>query len=412
MKMEQYLAHTYYALWEVILNGNSAVQMTKDKAGNEIEVLPVTAQQILARIRERRAKSTLLMAIPDEHLARFHGIKDAKTLWAGIKTRFGGNAESKKMQKNILKQQFEICSVFLLKMQIKNSKISTFSLEQRSSGSSSNSQNVAFVSAKSIDSTNEHNVAYSVSFATCHKQINQDDLEEIDFKWQMAMLSMRVKRFYKKTRRKLDCRSARNSGNRSRDAGNAWYIRKDNGKRPAKEGDENALVVQDGLGTYDWSYQVEGEATNFALMAFTSNSSSSSSSISEFHEKEVLDIRKEEVTKTVFDNRLSGKENSLANDRFKKGEGYHAVLPPLTGNYMPHKPDLSFARLDDSIYMFKISDTITSLAKNDKDAPETSTASVEKPKEDRSSTPPKIRRLTVIMTVFLDLNLFLLRLIL
>nr|GFB97368.1 xylulose kinase-1 [Tanacetum cinerariifolium] len=97
--MEQYLAHIYYALWEVILNDNSVVQMTKDEAGNEIEVPPVTTQQILARTRERKAKSTLLMAIPDEHLVRFYGIKDAKTLWAAIKTRFGGNTESKKMQK-------------------------------------------------------------------------------------------------------------------------------------------------------------------------------------------------------------------------------------------------------------------------------------------------------------------------
>nr|GEW02212.1 xylulose kinase-1 [Tanacetum cinerariifolium] len=71
--------------------------LKKDKAGNEVEVPPITAQQILARIRERKAKSTLLMAISDEHLARFHGIKDAKTLWATIKTRFGGNAESKKI---------------------------------------------------------------------------------------------------------------------------------------------------------------------------------------------------------------------------------------------------------------------------------------------------------------------------
>nr|GEW50589.1 hypothetical protein [Tanacetum cinerariifolium] len=74
--------------------------MIKDEAGNEVEVPPVTAQQILARTREKKAKSTLLMAIPDEHLARFHRIKDAKTLWAAIKIKFGGNAESKKMQKN------------------------------------------------------------------------------------------------------------------------------------------------------------------------------------------------------------------------------------------------------------------------------------------------------------------------
>nr|GEY83470.1 ribonuclease H-like domain-containing protein [Tanacetum cinerariifolium] len=81
MKMEQYLAHTDYALWEVILNDNSAVQITKNEAVNEVKVPPVTTQQILARTRERNAKSTLLMAILDKHLARFHRIKDAKTLW-------------------------------------------------------------------------------------------------------------------------------------------------------------------------------------------------------------------------------------------------------------------------------------------------------------------------------------------
>nr|GEW30842.1 hypothetical protein [Tanacetum cinerariifolium] len=464
--------------------------MIKDEAGNELEVPLVTSRQILARTRERKAKSTLLMAIIDEHLARFHVIKDAKTLWATIKTRFGGNDESKKMQKNVLNQQFEIFYVSNLKGLDKGSLPSAWSnisLIMRnkpgidnldiddlynnlkvykanikgSSRSSSNSQNVAFVSVESTSSTNELNATYSVSTATGHssqaqgsssyddelmllffanqssnpyldkdelEQIDQDDLKEIDLKWQVVMLSMRGK-------------SARNTGNISRDAGNARYIGRDNGKRPAKEEDEQALVVQDGLGTYDWSYQVKEEATDFALMAFTLNPSSSSSlnskhekhgkanieiivyqysleSIerqvrvhqqneviyeekigvleyqgkderydSQFNEKEVLDIKEEEVTETVFDNRLSNEENSVANDRFKKGKGYHAVPPLLTGNYMPPKPDLSFAGLDDFIYKFKISEIVTSLAKDEKDAPETSTAYVEKPKEDRSSAP-------------------------
>nr|GEZ44409.1 ribonuclease H-like domain-containing protein [Tanacetum cinerariifolium] len=235
MKIEQYLAHTDYALWEVILNGKAEVHMTKNEAGNEVEVSPVTAQQILARKRERKAKSTLLMAISDEHLAIFHGIKYVKTLWAAIKTRFGG-----------------------------------------SSGSSSNSHNVAFVSTKSTSITNELNAAYSVSTATGHSSQAQDDLEEMDLKWQVAMLSMRVKRFYKKTGRKLefngkepvgfdktkvecfnchrrgnfarDCRTVKNLGNRGRDAENAGYRGRDNSKSPARKEDEKALVVQDGLG--------------------------------------------------------------------------------------------------------------------------------------------------------------------
>nr|GEX75527.1 ribonuclease H-like domain-containing protein [Tanacetum cinerariifolium] len=293
------------------------------------------------------------MAILDEHLARFHGIKNAKTLWAAIKTRFSGNAESKKMQKNVLKQQFEIFFVsnsegldkgslplawINISLIMRNKPyIDTLDIDdlynnlkvykaniKGSSGSSSNSQNVAFVYAESTSSTNELNAAYSVSTVTGH--------------------SSQAK--------------VRNSGNKSRDARNAGYKRRDNGKRPAKEKDKNALVVQDGLG-YD----------------------------SQFNEKEVLDIKVEEVTEIVFDNRSSDEEHNVANDRFKKCEGYHAVPPPLTRNYMPPKPDLSFAGLDDSIYKFKISETVTSLAKDEKDAPKTSTAYVEKPKEDRSSTP-------------------------
>nr|GFC09131.1 hypothetical protein [Tanacetum cinerariifolium] len=46
-------------------------------------------------------------------------------------------------------------------------------------------------------------------------------------------------------------------------------------KRLVKEEDEKALVVQDELGTYNWSYQLEKEATDFALMVFTSNPSNS-----------------------------------------------------------------------------------------------------------------------------------------
>nr|GFA79894.1 ribonuclease H-like domain-containing protein [Tanacetum cinerariifolium] len=186
MKMEQYLAHTDYALWEVILNGNSAVQMIKDEA--------------------------------DEHLARFHGIKDAKTLWGAIKTRFGEG----------LDKGYDRFQRLLDVLKLHRAG---------SSGSSSNSQNVAFVSAKSTSSTNELNAAYSVSTATSHssqaqgsssyadelmfsffvarsntlqldnedlEKIDQDDLEEMDLKWQVAILSMRVNRFDKKTRRKME----------------------------------------------------------------------------------------------------------------------------------------------------------------------------------------------------------------
>ncbi|GJU17400.1 hypothetical protein Tco_1145366 [Tanacetum coccineum] len=101
MRMEQYLTNTDYGLWQVIMNGDEPVQTTKDENGVETEVPPKTTQALLQRQKERKAKSILLLAIPDEYQLRFHIIKDAKSLWASIKSRFGGNVESKKIQLEI-----------------------------------------------------------------------------------------------------------------------------------------------------------------------------------------------------------------------------------------------------------------------------------------------------------------------
>nr|GEX04442.1 ribonuclease H-like domain-containing protein [Tanacetum cinerariifolium] len=61
----------------------------------------------MARERERKARTTLLMALPEDHLANIHEMADEKEMWEAIKSRFCGNDESKKMQKYLLKQQFE-----------------------------------------------------------------------------------------------------------------------------------------------------------------------------------------------------------------------------------------------------------------------------------------------------------------
>ncbi|GJS26487.1 hypothetical protein Tco_0487107 [Tanacetum coccineum] len=90
MKMEHYLAHIDYPIWEVIQNGNGHVLIFTDTQG-QIKILPPkSAEEILAR--ERKSRTTLLMALPEDHLARFHNISDAKEMWDAIKTRFGGNA--------------------------------------------------------------------------------------------------------------------------------------------------------------------------------------------------------------------------------------------------------------------------------------------------------------------------------
>ncbi|GKD95450.1 hypothetical protein Tco_1375287, partial [Tanacetum coccineum] len=56
---------------------------------------------------EVKARSTLMMGIPNEHQLRFNSIKDAKKLLEAVEKRFGGNAAIRKTQRNLLKQQYE-----------------------------------------------------------------------------------------------------------------------------------------------------------------------------------------------------------------------------------------------------------------------------------------------------------------
>ncbi|GKE38374.1 hypothetical protein Tco_1461779, partial [Tanacetum coccineum] len=133
-------------------------------------------------------KSILLLAIPDEYLLKFHNVPDAKSLWDVIKYRFGGNEESKKMQKNVLKHHFENFVTasnetldkaydrfqkLISQLEIHGAYVSKEDINQkflkslynnlkvyedelkRSSGSNSASQNLAFLSSKNTNSTNE-----------------------------------------------------------------------------------------------------------------------------------------------------------------------------------------------------------------------------------------------------------------
>ncbi|GJY53065.1 putative ribonuclease H-like domain-containing protein [Tanacetum coccineum] len=291
--------------------------------------------------------------------------------------------------------------------------------------SSLNSQNVAFVSSDNSSSTDETvNTTHSVFAASSKDQvsteIDADDLEEMDLKWQVAMLTMKVKRFIKKTRRKLDlngketvgfdwtkvecynyhrrghfareCRAPRNQGNRNRDDPRR--------NAPVDTSTTNALVVQYWIGGYDWSFQAEEGITNFSLMVYTSQGSSSLDSELEalnksnleligyqmgleslearivVHEKnEALEealkekddlklklenfeessknltklinsqisakdktglgydsqMNESEVVHSVFNNRESYVDNSLVNDRFKTGEGFHGPVATKLG---------------------------------------------------------------------------------
>ncbi|GKF67296.1 hypothetical protein Tco_0196975 [Tanacetum coccineum] len=109
MKMRQYIAITNHILWDIITNGN---QTTTDPASPSVSAPKTSSLAANARRNNEKALNILLSVIPDRHLLSFHdNAVDARSLWKAIKARFGGNEESKKMQKNLLKQQFETFTI-------------------------------------------------------------------------------------------------------------------------------------------------------------------------------------------------------------------------------------------------------------------------------------------------------------
>nr|GEU48410.1 ribonuclease H-like domain-containing protein [Tanacetum cinerariifolium] len=189
-------------------------------------------------------------------------------------------------------------------------------------------QNLAFVSSSNTDSTTDSvSVAASVS-TVCAKlhvsslpnvdslnnAIDVDDLEEIDLRWHMAMFTMRARRSPKDSRRNGVAEPQRRTV-------------------PVKTSTSNALVSQcDGIRSYDWSYQVEEEPANFALMAFSPSRSSSDNETNKKHGLGYFSSKSDSESCSP----------SSFSDRSQTSGGYHVVPPPITGTFMPPKPDLVF----------------------------------------------------------------------
>nr|GFA26191.1 putative ribonuclease H-like domain-containing protein [Tanacetum cinerariifolium] len=214
------------------------------------------------------------------------------------------------------------------------------------------------------------------------KQIDVNDLEEMDLKWQMVMLTMRARRFLQKTGRnlgangptsmgfdmeKVKCYNCHRKGHFARkcrspkDSRRTVVAEPQRKNVPVETSTSNALVSQcDGTGTYDWSYQAEEAPNNFALIAITSSSSNSSSdnevsSCSKACSKAYsqLQTQYDTLTKKIFfttamfdcDSSESDSDSQPPSNLYDKSVpsgGYHAVPPPITGTFMPPKPDLVF----------------------------------------------------------------------
>nr|GEU59700.1 putative ribonuclease H-like domain-containing protein [Tanacetum cinerariifolium] len=444
MRIEQYFLMTDYSLWEVILKGESPVP-TKVIEGVVQHVAPTTAEQRLARKNELKAHGTLLMALPNKNQLKFNIHKDAKNLMEAIEKRFGGNKETKKVQKTLLKQQYEnftgsssekdINLKFLRSLPTEwrthaliwrnktdleeqslddlFNSLKIYEAEVKSSFSASTStQNIAFVSSQNTDSTNDQCNTPQLDNDDL-KQIDADDLEEMDLKWQMAMLTVRARRFLQRTGRnlgengptsmwfdmlKVECYNRHMKGHFARECRSPKDTRRNvlaepqRRNVPVETSTSNALVSQcDDVGSYDWSFQAEEEPTNYALMAFTSSSSSSSDNelrdnalvvlrqkfkkakqerddlklklekfqtssknlsqllASQTNDKTRLGYDNQVFTSSMFDcDELFSSESDVSMpaspiyDRYQSGEGYHAVYPPYTGTFMPLKPNLVF----------------------------------------------------------------------
>nr|GEW94748.1 reverse transcriptase domain-containing protein [Tanacetum cinerariifolium] len=93
--------------WNIVQKGNSQKNITSDTEGNIIVAPPVTVKEHMQVQREEKARTMLLTALPDEHIGDFYHMIDAKQIWSAIKARFGGNAESTRMRRSLLKHQFK-----------------------------------------------------------------------------------------------------------------------------------------------------------------------------------------------------------------------------------------------------------------------------------------------------------------
>nr|GEW27838.1 hypothetical protein [Tanacetum cinerariifolium] len=256
--------------------------------------VPATAEEKINKKNDVKARSLLLMALPNEHQLTF--------IWMN-------KADIKMMSIDDLYNNFKI-----VEQDVK-----------KSVGISTGAQNMAFMTAPSTSSTNDVNTANPAYEArTDLEQIHEYDLEAIDLRWQLSLLSMRAKRYFQRTGKKIfinsndtvgydkskvECFNCHKMGHfakecRAQKNQDSWFRNQDNTRkqRNNKDTSSKAMLAIDGVG-FDWSDMAEEQVqTNMALMAFSDS----------------------------------------------KGLGYHVFPPPYPLIYNgPTKLDLSYSGLDE-----------------------------------------------------------------
>ncbi|GJU28022.1 putative ribonuclease H-like domain-containing protein [Tanacetum coccineum] len=156
-----------YTLWEIVENGNAPI-VTKTIDGKETVISPTSVEEKAQRRAELKARSTLLMALPNKHHLKFNSYKDAKTLMQAIENIFGEVIEQTYERLQKLISQLEMHEIEILSLDDLFNNLKSYELEvMGTSSSTTNSYNVSFLSSSSTNSeTRAVNTAQGVNTAS------------------------------------------------------------------------------------------------------------------------------------------------------------------------------------------------------------------------------------------------------
>nr|GEV42059.1 hypothetical protein [Tanacetum cinerariifolium] len=367
---------------------------------DELPIAPTTTKQRLARKNKLKTRGNLLMALPDKHQLKFNIHKDAKMLMEALEKSFGGNKETKKVQKTLFKQQYEnftgsssdsldqihdrlqklISQLEILGESLSQEDINLkflrslpegwrthtiiwrnkTDLKDQSLDDLFNISTVASVSAVSTKvpaaalpnvETLSNAVIYSFFASQSNtpqldnddlKQIDADDLEEMDLKWQMAMLTSTTTATGKGTLQGSVAMTGAFRQKKNQPTMPSWHSPLQ--VLPLRD---NALVV---LRPKFEKAKQERDELQLTLKKFQTSSKNLNQLLaSQTNDKTGLGYNTQVFTSSMFDcDEMFSSETdeslpaSPIYDRYQSGEGYHAVPPPYTGTFMPPKPDLVF----------------------------------------------------------------------
>nr|GEY33148.1 hypothetical protein [Tanacetum cinerariifolium] len=384
-----------FLLAEELPTTNTTSGETGTKSGRTVTL---TAEDMQKKKNDVKARTTLVLSLPDEHQLRFSKYKTARELWAAILKTFSGNEATKKTKKNLLKQQygnfkaegsktleqtFNRLQVIIDQLQFIDVEVKLDDLNQKFLTSLApewlmHTINMAFISsAKHSSESEDGNTACvptastnvptaSASVATISQetacayiasqssgsqikfeninQIDEDDIEEMDIKWNMALLSIRADKFWNKTGKKISIQGSDMAGFDKSKVECFNYHKMDHFA-------PKALMAIDEVG-WDWSYIVNDEedhalvaaevaSTEFALMANTSAESKKIETLKQ--ENEGVDGKLAGLL-TASKN-LDNLIESQRSDKNKDGLGYSAVPPPPAQLYSSPKKNLSWTGL-------------------------------------------------------------------